>query len=121
MIGVFGGTFDPIHFGHLRCALEIAEQLELSEVRMLPCGQPPHRTAPQASAGQRQRMLELALAGQSLLTLDTRELKRELAGVDLGDPMVARELMESVRRSLRDLTSGGTPGPGRQPDVEAHD
>jgi|OpeIllAssembly_1097287.scaffolds.fasta_scaffold38022_3 hypothetical protein len=54
-------------------------------------------------------------------TLDTRELKRELAGVDLGDPMVARELMESVRRSLRDLTSGGTPGPGRQPDVEAHD
>lgn len=54
-------------------------------------------------------------------TLDTRELKRELAGVDLGDPMVARELTESVRRSLRELAAGGTPGPGRQPDVEAHD
>jgi len=76
MIGIFGGTFDPIHFGHLRCALEIAEQLELSEVRLLPCGQPPHRTAPQASSEQRRRALELALAGQSLLSLDTRELER---------------------------------------------
>ena len=76
MIGIFGGTFDPIHFGHLRCALEIAEQLELSEVRMLPCGQPPHRTAPQAAPEQRRQALELALAGQSLLSLDTRELER---------------------------------------------
>lgn len=76
MIGIFGGTFDPIHFGHLRCALEIAEQLELSEVRMLPAGQPPHRGAPQATAEQRRRALELALAGQSLLQLDTRELDR---------------------------------------------
>ena len=76
MIGIFGGTFDPIHFGHLRCALEIAELLELSEVRMLPAGQPPHRGAPQASAEQRRRMLEMALAGQSLLKLDTREIER---------------------------------------------
>lgn len=76
MIGIFGGTFDPIHFGHLRCALEIAEQLELSEVRMLPAGQPPHRGAPQATPAQRRRMLELALEGQSLLTLDTREIDR---------------------------------------------
>jgi nicotinate-nucleotide adenylyltransferase len=76
MIGIFGGTFDPIHFGHLRCALEIAEQLELAEVRMLPAGQPPHRSAPQATPAQRRRMLELALQGQSLLTLDTREIDR---------------------------------------------
>jgi nicotinate-nucleotide adenylyltransferase len=76
MIGIFGGTFDPIHFGHLRCAWEIAEQLELREVRMLPAGQPPHRSAPQATAEQRRRALELALAGQSLLKLDTRELDR---------------------------------------------
>lgn len=76
MIGIFGGTFDPIHFGHLRCALEIAEQLELSEVRMLPAGQPPHRAQPLATAEQRRHMLELALAGQSLLTLDTREIDR---------------------------------------------
>lgn len=76
MIGIFGGTFDPIHHGHLRCAWEIAEQLELSEVRMLPCGQPPHRTAPLASPEQRRRALELALTGQSVLRLDTRELDR---------------------------------------------
>jgi nicotinate-nucleotide adenylyltransferase len=76
MIGIFGGTFDPIHYGHLRCAWEIAEQLELDEVRMLPAGQPPHRSAPQATPAQRCHALELALAGQSLLTLDTRELDR---------------------------------------------
>lgn len=76
MIGIFGGTFDPIHYGHLRCAWEIAEQLELCEVRMLPCGQPPHRGAPMATSEQRRRALELALAGQSLLRLDTRELDR---------------------------------------------
>jgi nicotinate-nucleotide adenylyltransferase len=76
MIGIFGGTFDPIHYGHLRCALEIAEQLELREVRMLPCGQPPHRGAPIATTEQRRHALELALAGQSLLRLDTRELER---------------------------------------------
>mgnify|MGYP005752956615 CR=1 FL=1 len=76
MIGIFGGTFDPIHYGHLRCAWEIAEQLELREVRMLPAGQPPHRGAPQATPAQRRRMLELALDGQGLLTLDTRELDR---------------------------------------------
>lgn len=76
MIGILGGTFDPVHFGHLRCALEIAEQLELAEVRLLPAGRPPHRNAPLASPEQRRRMLELALAGQSLLTLDPRELDR---------------------------------------------
>ncbi|MFA7386504.1 MAG: nicotinate-nucleotide adenylyltransferase [Thiohalobacteraceae bacterium] len=76
MIGIFGGTFDPIHFGHLRCAWEIAELLALREVRMLPAGQPPHRGAPRASSAQRRRALELALEGQSLLTLDTRELDR---------------------------------------------
>ncbi len=77
MIGVFGGTFDPIHYGHLRCAWEIAEQLELREVRMIPCRVPPHRAQPHAAAEQRAGMVERALEGQSLLRLDRRELERD--------------------------------------------
>lgn len=76
MIGVFGGTFDPVHFGHLRCALEILERLELDEVRMIPCGAPPHRDQPVATAARRSQMLAVALADEPRLTLDTRELQR---------------------------------------------
>jgi hypothetical protein len=54
-------------------------------------------------------------------TLDTRELRRELAGVDLGEPAVARELTESIRRALHEMTSAATADQGRQPDGEAHD
>lgn len=54
-------------------------------------------------------------------TLDTRELRGDLAGVDLGDPMVAREVTQSIRRALHDMTSAAHSGQGRQPDGEAHD
>ncbi len=76
MIGVFGGTFDPVHFGHLRSALEVAEQLDLERVLMLPCHVPPHRDRPGASPAQRRAMLEAALAGQARLVLDSLELDR---------------------------------------------
>ncbi len=76
MIGVFGGTFDPVHFGHLRCALEILERLGLDEVRMIPCGAPPHRDQPVATAAWRSQMLAVALADEPRLKLDTRELER---------------------------------------------
>ncbi len=75
-IGIFGGTFDPVHYGHLRIATELAEALELNEVRMLPSAQPPHREAPQVSAVQRCEMLALALEGDARLQLDERELRR---------------------------------------------
>lgn len=75
MICVYGGTFDPIHFGHLRTAFEVAETLE-AEVRLLPAHRPPHRAQPVASPSQRLAMLERALLGQSRLRLDTRELDR---------------------------------------------
>ena len=52
-IAIFGGTFDPIHFGHLRLAQELAESIRLEEVRFMPGGTPPHRAVPQVTAGQR--------------------------------------------------------------------
>jgi len=74
-IAVLGGTFDPVHIGHLRVAWEAAEALE-AQVRLMPAQVPPHRPPPVATAQQRVRMLQLALAGQDRLTLDTRELER---------------------------------------------
>jgi len=74
-IALLGGTFDPVHNGHLRVAWEAAEALD-AEVRLMPAHEPPHRPAPIAGARARVRMLELALRGQSRLTLDTRELDR---------------------------------------------
>lgn len=72
---VFGGTFDPVHAGHLALARRASEQLD-AEVRMLPSGQPPHRPPPRASAEHRLAMLELAIAGETRLRSDRRELDR---------------------------------------------
>jgi nicotinate-nucleotide adenylyltransferase len=70
-----GGTFDPVHIGHLRAALEAAQALNAT-VRMMPALVPPHRPQPLASAAQRLRMLEIAIAGRSELQIDARELRR---------------------------------------------
>jgi len=74
-LALFGGTFDPIHIGHLSVAWEASELLD-AEVRLMPASVPPHRSAPTATAEQRVEMLRAALRGQSRLTLDTRELDR---------------------------------------------
>lgn len=73
-IGLLGGTFDPIHYGHLRLAEEMAEALGLDAVRLMPAGTPPHRTAPVADAAHRRAMVELAIAGNPRLRLETLEL-----------------------------------------------
>jgi nicotinate-nucleotide adenylyltransferase len=76
-VGLFGGTFDPVHRGHLQVAEEVRSVLELDDFRMLPAADPPHRRGTHASAGHRLAMLELALADHPHLTIDRRELDRE--------------------------------------------
>jgi nicotinate-nucleotide adenylyltransferase len=74
-LALFGGTFDPVHLGHLSVAWEAAELLD-AEVRLMPAHVPPHRPAPLATPEQRVAMLHAALQKQSRLTVDTRELRR---------------------------------------------
>lgn len=75
-VAIFGGTFDPVHYGHLRAATEVAEILGVTDFRLLPAGQPPHRDGTWAAARHRLAMLELALAPHADLAVDDREVRR---------------------------------------------
>ncbi|GFZ60439.1 putative nicotinate-nucleotide adenylyltransferase [Pseudomonas amygdali pv. eriobotryae] len=92
-IGMLGGTFDPVHIGHLRGALEVAELLELDELRLTPSARPPHRDMPSVTAEDRLAMVQSAVAGVSPLTVDDRELKRD-------KPSYTLDTLESMRAEL---------------------
>jgi nicotinate-nucleotide adenylyltransferase len=77
VIGILGGTFDPVHCGHLRLAVEMQEQLGLDTVRLIPAGTPPHRAPPSACAKARLHMLEAAVKGTAELCVDAREFERD--------------------------------------------
>jgi nicotinate-nucleotide adenylyltransferase len=89
-IGLFGGTFDPIHLGHLRIAEEVADGLGLTEVRLIPSGTPPHRDRPQFSAAQRLHLCELAAQGNPRFAVDAREVNKTTASYTI-------ETLQSLR------------------------
>ncbi|WP_044414045.1 nicotinate-nucleotide adenylyltransferase [Thiomicrospira microaerophila] len=76
-IGIYGGTFDPIHYGHLRPALDAMHQLGLSQVRFVPCYQPVHRDQPQVSSEMRAQMLQVAIKNQPGFVLESCEIERQ--------------------------------------------
>ena len=97
-IGLFGGTFDPIHYGHLRTAFELWQALRLAEVRFLPTGSPPHREQPVASAELRLEMVRAAVADQPAFVVDDREVRR--SGVSYSVDTLTELRAEYPDRSL---------------------
>lgn len=97
-IGVFGGTFDPIHVGHLRTAFELWQALGLGEVRFVPAGNPPHREQPLAPAALRLEMVRAAVAEEPAFVVDDRELRR--AGISYSVDTLAELRAEFPQASL---------------------
>ena len=97
-IGIFGGTFDPIHCGHLRTAFELWQELRLEEVRLLPAGTPPHRDQLYASAAMRLKMVRAAVQDQPSFVVDDREVRR--TGVSYSVDTLTELRQENPQRSL---------------------
>jgi nicotinate-nucleotide adenylyltransferase len=95
MIGILGGTFDPIHYGHLRTALEVSQGLGLKEIRFIPLRHPPHRERPHSSPHQRLAMAEMATATEPAFRVDQRELRRNGRSYTV-------DTLHSLRRELGD-------------------
>ena len=77
MIGIFGGTFDPVHYGHIKPALSVKHALQLEQLRFIPNREPPHRETPWLEVDQRLSLLKTALAEYEDVVVDERELERE--------------------------------------------
>jgi nicotinate-nucleotide adenylyltransferase len=97
MIGIFGGTFDPPHLGHIRLAEQAIELLALDEVQFLPCANPVHRSQPMVIASDRLQMLELAVANRSGLSINTLELDR-------GGPSYMVDSLRQIRDQYEDAS-----------------
>lgn len=104
-IGILGGTFDPIHSGHLRLALELKQALGLAQMKLMPCHRPVHRDAPQVDSETRAQMIRLALADCPALTLDERELRLDRPSYTI-DTLVA--LREDLGKEVSVIWALGT-------------
>ena len=96
-VGILGGTFDPVHHGHLRVALELLELLGLDQLRLMPVGKPAHRDQPIASAAQRLRMLREAVMDEPRIEVDARELDRD-------GPSFTVDTLASLRADMPDVS-----------------
>jgi nicotinate-nucleotide adenylyltransferase len=75
LLGVMGGTFDPVHYGHLRLAEEAAEHLALERVRWVPSGSPAHRAVPRTAARHRLEMVRIAVQSNARFEFDAAEAR----------------------------------------------
>jgi len=91
LIALLGGTFDPVHNGHLHAANSAVVALDVARVNLVLAARPKHRAAPSASIGHRWAMLRLAVADQPRLRADDREIRR-------GNATYTIDTLESVRR-----------------------
>lgn len=94
-VGILGGTFDPIHNGHLRLAIQMRDHLGLESILLVPSARPPHRSVPSATPGERAKWIRVAIAGEPGLRLDDRELIRP-------GPSYTVETLENLRNELPD-------------------
>ena len=95
MIGIFGGTFDPVHFGHIKPVLNVKQALNLSQIRFIPNSVPPHREEPWLSAEQRLSLLQSALEEYDDMVVDPRELDR-------GGPSYMIDTLRSLKSDYQD-------------------
>lgn len=93
MHALFGGTFDPIHYGHLKPVEALAHEIDLQRITLLPNHVPPHRPQPEANVQQRLRMVELAISGNPLFSVDERELHRTA-------PSYTIDTLEEIRKEM---------------------
>ena len=96
-VALLGGTFNPIHFGHLNLANCLVDYLQVESVRMIPCAIPPHRERPSVSAEQRLAMLQLAIDDHPLLTSDDLELRKST-------PSYSIETVQQIRQQVGEET-----------------
>ena len=95
LIWILGGTFDPIHHGHIRLALETLKQLDLNQVRLIPVNFPPHRSTPIASTAHRRAMTEQAISNEAKLCIDLRELESDKISYTI-------DTLKSLRQEFND-------------------